>query len=60
MSIGIAAIVKNELPYLIEWIAFHRASNVNRFFIANNNSTDGTKELLIALGSRCIDFRFAV
>lgn len=49
MSIGIAAIVKNELPYLIEWIAFHRAVKVQNFFIADNNSTDGTKQLLRAL-----------
>jgi hypothetical protein len=47
--IALAAIVKNELPYLLEWIAFHRAVGVERFFIADNDSSDGTTELLSAL-----------
>ena len=46
MRVGIAAIVKNEAPYLREWIAFHREIGVTDFFIADNDSTDGTEELL--------------
>lgn len=47
--VAIAAIVKNEGPYLLEWIAFHRAIGIKQFFIADNISDDGSTELLIAL-----------
>lgn len=49
MRIGIGAIVKNEGPYLLEWIAFHQAIGVTDFIIADNGSDDGTTELLQAL-----------
>jgi len=62
MTVGIAAIFKNESPYIIEWIAFHRAVNVSRFFIADNDSTDGSKQLLRALDAagiiNYVDFPF--
>ena len=45
-TLAVAAIVKNEAPYLLEWIAHHRNIGVERFFIADNNSNDGTTELL--------------
>ena len=38
--LAIGAIVRNEGPYLLEWIAFHRVLGVDRFFIADNGSTD--------------------
>ena len=41
-----AAIVKNEGPYLAEWIEFHRIVGVEKFFIYDNESTDGTREIL--------------
>ncbi len=40
------AIVKNEAPYLLEWIAYHRAVGVDHFIIFDNESTDGTFFLL--------------
>ena len=46
MRVGIAAIVKSEAPYLLEWIAFHRAVGIDAFFIADNGGNDGTSELL--------------
>lgn len=49
MKIGIAAIMKNEVPYLIEWVAFHRVVGIDRFFIADNDSTDGMTDVLSAL-----------
>lgn len=52
-SIGIAAIVKDEAPYLLEWIAFHRALGIQTFIIADNCSTDGTSELLASLSKDC-------
>ncbi|QTD89119.1 glycosyltransferase family 2 protein [Burkholderia anthina] len=51
LKLGIAGIVKNEADALIEWIAYHKALGIDKFFIADNESTDGTKELLTALSS---------
>jgi len=45
----VAAIMKNERPYILEWIAYHRAIGVDCFFIADNDSSDGSTELLSAL-----------
>ncbi|WP_251978355.1 glycosyltransferase family 2 protein [Salinicola avicenniae] len=43
---AIAAIVKNERPYLAEWITHHRLIGIEHFYIADNGSDDGTAELL--------------
>lgn len=48
-KIAIAAIFKNEGPYILEWLAFHRAMGVENFIIAENGSSDGSLELLSAL-----------
>ncbi len=42
--LGICAIVKNEGPYIHEWLAYHRAIGVERFTIYHNASTDNTLE----------------
>jgi hypothetical protein len=47
--IAIAAIFRNEHPYVLEWIAHHQALGIERFYIADNVSDDGTSELLQAL-----------
>ncbi len=47
--LAIAAIFKNEGPYILEWIAHHRSLGITRFFIANNNSDDGSTALLDGL-----------
>ena len=38
--------MKNEAPYIIEWIAYHRAIGVDNFLIYTNDCTDGTSEIL--------------
>lgn len=43
---AIGAIFKNERPYILEWIAFHRTIGIKKFLIADNDSTDGSKDLL--------------
>jgi Glycosyl transferase family 2 len=58
MRVGIAAAVKSEAPYLLEWIAFHRAVGIETFFIADNGGHDGTSELLQRLESAGYITRF--
>lgn len=47
--VAVAAIFRNECPYVLEWLAHHRVLGVERFHIADNVSDDGTSELLQAL-----------
>lgn len=42
----IVGCMKNEAPYIIEWIAYHRAIGVDNFLIYTNDCTDGTDEVL--------------
>lgn len=49
IDLAIVAIAKNERRYFPEWLAFHRDQGVQRFFIYDNNSTDGTREYLNTL-----------
>ncbi|AWB50533.1 hypothetical protein HYN69_18155 (plasmid) [Gemmobacter aquarius] len=49
--------VKDEAPYILEWVAWHRLVGFDRIVIAQNSSTDGTVEILHALdGAGVIDF----
>ncbi len=45
-KLGIGAIMRNEQPYILEWIAFHRVVGVEHFVIVDDSSNDGTTELL--------------
>ena len=45
-GIAIMACVKNEAPYIEEWVRFHRAVGVRHFHIYDDGSTDGTVALL--------------
>ena len=47
--VAVVAIVKNECPYLVEWLAHHRCLGIDHFYIADNGSDDGTAELLARL-----------
>lgn len=42
----IVACMKNEAPYILEWIAYHRAIGVDNFLIYTNDCTDGTDAIL--------------
>lgn len=48
-KIIICAIFKNEAPYILEWIAYHKAIKVDNFIIYDNGSNDGTTEILEGL-----------
>lgn len=45
-KLAIGAIVKNETPYIIEWIEFHKLIGVEKFYIYDNESDDNLYELL--------------
>lgn len=51
LKLAICSIFKNEGPYILEWLAYHRTIGVDRFFIADNDSTDSGKTLLEALST---------
>ncbi|MFW8637225.1 glycosyltransferase family 2 protein [Cribrihabitans pelagius] len=52
MRITAVTCVKNEGPFLLEWIAFHRLAGVTDFLFYSNDCSDGTAELLDALARR--------
>ena len=43
---AIVTTMKNEGPFILEWIAYHRMIGVDDFLIYTNDCTDGTDELL--------------
>ena len=45
-NLAIVAIMKNEGPYLKEWIEFHKLLGVEKFYLYDNESKDETKEIL--------------
>ncbi len=49
MQITAITCVKNEGPFLLEWIAFNRVIGVTDFLFYSNDCTDGTDHLLDAL-----------
>ena len=44
--IAAVLIIKNEGPYLREWLEYHKFIGFEHFFIYDNESTDNTKEIL--------------
>ncbi len=44
--LSVCAIAKNEGPYIEEWIEWHRACGVEKFYIYDNGSADDTKKVL--------------
>lgn len=52
MRITAVTCVKNEGPFLLEWIAFHHLIGVTDFLFYSNDCDDGTDELLDALADR--------
>lgn len=50
----IVTTMKNEGPFILEWIAYHRAIGVEDFLVYTNDCTDGTDRLLDVLQDRGI------
>ena len=45
-TVAICAIFREEAPFLGDWIDFHRFAGVSRFYLYNNFSADGYREVL--------------
>ena len=46
VTLSITAILKNEAPYIREWIEYHIMKGVERFYLYDNESNDNIKEIL--------------
>ncbi|MFT6169837.1 MAG: hypothetical protein ACJAR9_001961 [Celeribacter sp.] len=51
-SVAIVTCMKNEGPFILEWIAYHRAIGVEGFLVYTNDCTDGTDTLLELLQTK--------
>jgi len=40
LQLGVVSIIRDEAPYLGEWLAYHHALGVQHFFLYDNGSTD--------------------
>src|SRR5262245_2786691 len=49
-KLAVCAIFKDEAPYLLEWLAFHRLMGVDAFVLYDNGSRDGGAEVIRASG----------
>jgi len=45
-KIAVCAIFKDEAPYLLEWIAFHKIVGVDLFVLYDNGSSDGGSDVV--------------
>ncbi|MBR6013615.1 MAG: glycosyltransferase family 92 protein [Selenomonadaceae bacterium] len=45
-DLAVVAIMKNEGPYVKEWLDYHLLAGVNHFYIYDNESPDNQKEVL--------------
>jgi hypothetical protein len=43
--------VKNEAPFILEWVAYHRAIGFDRIIVCSNDCSDGTDGILQALAA---------
>jgi hypothetical protein len=49
LSCTVVCLVRNEAPYLLEWIAWYRLIGADQLLIYDNASTDGGTDMLAAL-----------
>lgn len=49
VHLAVCGIVRDEAPYLLEWIAWHRIVGVDYFVLFDNESVDGTTAMLKSL-----------
>ncbi|MCP3972585.1 MAG: glycosyltransferase family 92 protein [Rhodobacteraceae bacterium] len=49
-KILIVTSMKNEAPFILEWIAYHKSIGIDHFLVYTNDCTDNTNEILDRLG----------
>ena len=58
-QLSICACVKNEAKYIKEWIEFHKIVGVEHFYIYDNESNDGIKNILLPyIQSGIVDYLY--
>jgi hypothetical protein len=45
-KLSVMTIIRNEAPYIKEWLDYHKLVGVEKFYIYDNESTDNLKEIL--------------
>jgi hypothetical protein len=48
-AVVLVSAMRNEGPFVLEWLAYHRVIGIDRVVIVSNGSTDGSDDLLAAL-----------
>ena len=48
-EVVLVSAMRNEGPFILEWLAYHRVIGIDRVVIVSNGSTDGSDDLLAAL-----------
>lgn len=56
-SVTIVSVMKNEGPFILDWIAHNRAIGVDRFLIYTNDCADGTDRMLDLLSDAGVERR---
>lgn len=51
-KVAVIAIVKNEVKYIVEWVAHYRRLGASEIIIFDNESSDGTLDLLTKLAQK--------
>lgn len=49
MGYTLLATMRDEAPFILEWVAYHKAIGFDRLIIFSNNCSDGTDKILAAL-----------
>ena len=56
-GVTVVTAMKNEGPFILDWIAHHRVVGVDRFLVYTNDCDDGTNEILDALAKEGVVVR---
>ncbi|EJF02171.1 glycosyltransferase family 2 protein [Liquorilactobacillus mali] len=58
-NLSMTIILKNEAPYIREWLAYYTSIGVEHFYIYDNDSQDDLKEIIDSLGDKVTYVRFS-
>lgn len=56
-GLSVCAIAKDEGPYFVEWLEWHLSQGVDHFYVYDNDSSDGTRDILAPyVGRGIVDY----